>query len=248
MHTTGADIQIDDGNFVRLHNAILEVLAVARFTASEFRAVCFLLRKTYGYNKKSDELSLAQWAEGTNTDKGQIKRTIDSLIAKNVIRRSPSQRPYCHTYEFNKYMETWDERLFERNASMIHPRQTEADEGAREEDEKLTVRSKIDPPVNEKIDRTVNKKLTVRSKIDPPVNEKIDRTVNGSDEKIDRTVNKPLTVRSTTKNNIKTTTTTGDRILVVTRVVVVVVVVVCRGSEIQRTGVCVRSTRTISVS
>lgn len=110
----GADLQVDDGNYTRIHYSILEVLAVARLSTGEYRAILFLLRKTYGFNKKDDEISLSQWAEGTNTSKGNISNVLDTLVTKNVVYRKPGSKKAHYIYGFNKYVETWDKSIFEK--------------------------------------------------------------------------------------------------------------------------------------
>lgn len=153
MDIIGSDIQVEDGEYTRLHNLILEVLAQARFTASEFRVIIFLLRKTYGFGKKEDDLSLSQWEEGTNTDRTQVSRTLADLVEKNVIYRSHSPKPYCHRYGFNKYVENWDASIFER----VESRKT------RNLDQE--VKENIDPVVKENtnLDQGVKEILTKRS-------------------------------------------------------------------------------------
>lgn len=147
MHVNGSDIQVEDGKFVRLHNLILDVLSEARFTASEFRVILFLLRKTYGYGKKEDDLSLSQWEEGTNTDRTQVSRTLADLIDKKVIYRINSPRKFCHRYGFNKYVETWDAAIFGRT--------------------EVRVTKNLDPEVKINNDQEVNKP----ENLDPQVKE-----------------------------------------------------------------------------
>lgn len=102
----GKSIQVDDGEFTRVHNAIFEALARARLSGSEFRCVMFLFRKTYGWNKKEDVISLSQWAEGTDSKRPHVLTTLNSLLKKNIIYRrlDGGQIP---TYGFNKYIEQW---------------------------------------------------------------------------------------------------------------------------------------------
>lgn len=153
MHVNGSDIQVEDGHFARLHNLILDVLSEARFTASEFRVILYLLRKTYGYQKKEDDLSLSQWEDGTNTDRTQVSRTLADLIEKNVIYRTNSPKKFCHRYGFNKYVETWDAAIFGR---------TEARNTKNIDQE---VKINLDPKVKkvENLDPQVNEILTPRS-------------------------------------------------------------------------------------
>lgn len=111
----GESIQIDEGGFARVHNDILSTLAVARFTGSEFRCLLFLLRMTYGWQKKEDAISVSQWAEGVGVEfekRHNVWRTLQGLLEKNVIyaRDNGNNRP--KTWGFNKYIETWNESLF----------------------------------------------------------------------------------------------------------------------------------------
>lgn len=108
MVGSGADIQTDNG-FVKIHPAILELLASADLTASEFKCVLFLLRKTYGWGKKEDTLSYGQIAEGTGLSRRGVIGSMQSLIDKNVVTAKDTKigRNGCRTYGFNKYFEQW---------------------------------------------------------------------------------------------------------------------------------------------
>lgn len=91
-------IQIDNGDFTRIHNDILDGLAQAHLTALEFRCVVFLVRMTYGWQKKEDKISLSQWAAGLGLDdknRGNILNTLNGLVAKGVIytRSNGNNRP-----------------------------------------------------------------------------------------------------------------------------------------------------------
>ncbi len=103
---TGAEIQIEEGNYTRLHNAILEALAKARFTGSEYRLLMFLFRKTYGYGKKEDRISLTQWCEGTDMKRTAVCEYLARLVERRVITKEAVSLSV--TYGFNKYMEQWD--------------------------------------------------------------------------------------------------------------------------------------------
>jgi phage replication O-like protein O len=99
-------IQVEDGEYTRIHNAILEALAKARLSGSEFRCVFYLLRKTYGWNKKEDKISLSQWAEGTDTKRNHVIATLNGLVEKKIMYRVDG---YIPTYGFNKHVEEWQE-------------------------------------------------------------------------------------------------------------------------------------------
>jgi phage replication O-like protein O len=103
--TRGNDIQIDSGGYVRIHYAILEKLAQAECTGEEFRCVIFLLRQTYGFNKKEDKISLAQWAAGARMKRQNVWRTLASLKAKGLIYHKESGPKKPHIWGFNKYFD-----------------------------------------------------------------------------------------------------------------------------------------------
>jgi len=106
--TTGAEVQVENG-FTRIHPAILEALAKTRLTGQEFRAVLFLLRRTYGWQKKEDAISLAQWMDGLGlSHRHHVRPILDGLVAKKIIYvagTDPVTR--ITSYGFNKYFEQW---------------------------------------------------------------------------------------------------------------------------------------------
>lgn len=120
-------VQIDNGEFTRLHNTILEKLAVARFTASEYRCLMFLFRMTYGWQKKEDAISLSQWAKGTGIDtekRHNVLRTLQGLIDKSAIYAKSNGNNRPMTWGFNKNFDQWHPCLFE--SSVISPDNTSA--------------------------------------------------------------------------------------------------------------------------
>lgn len=108
MTTSGANIQVEDGEFLRIHNAILELLAKAPLRGQQFRCLMFLFRKTYGFNKKEDKISLAQWAEGTGLLRQNVWRELQLLIKCNVIYMASSGPKRPNTWGFNKRHEQWN--------------------------------------------------------------------------------------------------------------------------------------------
>ncbi len=101
---------VEDGNFTRIHNEIIEQMALGKFTAYEHKCLWFLFRMTYGWGKKEDAISLEQWQKGTGIDKRNVKRVIDSLIKRKVIlcTKGADGRGHAATYGFNKYFERWE--------------------------------------------------------------------------------------------------------------------------------------------
>ena len=108
MVSDGAEIQPENG-FVKIHPAILELLATRQLRGREFRCLLFLFRKTYGFQKKEDKISLSQWEEGTGIPRTRVGAVLDNLVAQNIIYRidNGAKRPSC--WGFNKHFETWQD-------------------------------------------------------------------------------------------------------------------------------------------
>lgn len=104
----GDSIQIDKGGYVRVHYAIFELLAKAPLRGQQFRCLMFLFRKTYGFNKKEESISLQQWADGTGMRRQNVWRELQLLIKCNVIYMKSSGLKRPNIWGFNKRHETWN--------------------------------------------------------------------------------------------------------------------------------------------
>jgi phage replication O-like protein O len=105
---TGKEIQIEGGEYTRIHNAILETLSYARISGSEFHCVMFLFRKTYGWGKKDDRISLSQWADATKTKRPHVLAALNKLIKRKIIYKT-GIKGQIPSYGFNKYIEEWED-------------------------------------------------------------------------------------------------------------------------------------------
>lgn len=106
----GRDIQVEGGGFTRIHNLILESLGRVDMGGYEFRCVFYLLRATYGFQKKEMPISLDEWEKATRLDRRHVTRALKNLVAWKVIRKTSTGTGRGHTtiWAFNKYIEQWD--------------------------------------------------------------------------------------------------------------------------------------------
>jgi phage replication O-like protein O len=107
---SGKDVQIDEGEYTRIHNAILETLFTARLSPLEFRIVLFVLRKTYGFHKKIDAISMTQFEECGGSRPATVS-AVNNLIRLQVLTREKYRNSF--RYGFNKYFEQWLPEVFE---------------------------------------------------------------------------------------------------------------------------------------
>lgn len=92
--------QTEDG-FTRIANELLESFISYRLSGEEMQVVLFIIRKTYGYKKKSDYIALSQFVEATGIQKSNVARAIRNLIAKNVVVKKDNE------LSVNKDRGTW---------------------------------------------------------------------------------------------------------------------------------------------
>lgn len=96
--------QTEDG-YTRLSNELLEALAAAGLSGRQFAIVAAIIRKTYGYNKKADDIGLGQLVQMTGIDKAHVSRVVRELADANVIHRKPGT--FGHTLGLNKRYSQW---------------------------------------------------------------------------------------------------------------------------------------------
>jgi phage replication O-like protein O len=97
-------VQVEDG-FTRVAHGIIEALALADLSKRHYKVLLVLIRQTYGYNKKSDEISLSQFETKTGVLKPNVSTAIDELIEMNVILRSAGTHAHC--LSINKSYPQW---------------------------------------------------------------------------------------------------------------------------------------------
>ena len=97
-----ASPQLEDG-YTMFANEILEALARINLSPYQSRVLWFIIRKTYGWHKKTDWISLSQIVDWTGIAKPNVCRTIKSLRRRNLIIR-----PDSNHVGFQKDYWKWD--------------------------------------------------------------------------------------------------------------------------------------------
>ncbi|MFC2018857.1 replication protein [Chloroflexota bacterium] len=80
-----------ENGFTKIPNEILEPLARTKLSPYESRVLLLVLRKTYGWHKELDWISLSQISMGTGIAKPNVCRTIKRLKERNIITRPDSK-------------------------------------------------------------------------------------------------------------------------------------------------------------
>jgi phage replication O-like protein O len=123
--------------FTRIANELMEAIPAFKLNGTQLRILFVVLRYTYGFQRKSHELSLRFIADSIGVHKQQVKRELDELIKNKVlIEETAPSFNQTRVIQFNK---DYDEWLISRQSA-----------------KKLTVSGKDDHTVSEKAYPTVS--------------------------------------------------------------------------------------------
>ena len=116
-----ASPQLKNG-FVRLANEIYDALAKYRISGEARQVMDFIIRKTYGWNKKEDVIALSQFMIGTGLKRPTVCRAINQLVHLNLIIKKDNG--LSHSYRFNKDFSTWTPLSKKITKKVIHTEST----------------------------------------------------------------------------------------------------------------------------
>lgn len=75
-----------ENGYTPIANEILERLVNACLLGAEYSILLFILRKTYGYHKKSDRISLTQFEKATGLSRPTVVKTLKNLVNRNMLK------------------------------------------------------------------------------------------------------------------------------------------------------------------
>jgi len=102
-----ASPQIENGH-VKIANEIAEALMKINLSSYQTRILWAIWRKTYGWHKRSDKISVSQLCNMTGLKHGHVSRTLGELEAINIITRTRvgTNRQFV-VISFQKDYEKW---------------------------------------------------------------------------------------------------------------------------------------------
>lgn len=103
------ELQIEKGNFTRITNPLIENLIQIPFKGCELAVILFIIRKTYGYQKIEDEISLSQFCLGLSRSKQTIVTSLKNIQLVNIVRlvKRGNSKKQSNIWRINKYYNTW---------------------------------------------------------------------------------------------------------------------------------------------
>lgn len=94
-----------EGGHLRIANELYDALLRHDLTGRQLKVVMAIMRKTYGYGKKFDDMSAAQLGELCGMARNHVTTTLKQLEASNIISVRPGR--YGQVVGINKHYTTW---------------------------------------------------------------------------------------------------------------------------------------------
>ena len=92
---------------MKLAFELLEALAAHRIPGEQMQCLLFILRKTYGWDKKCDAIPLSQFVKATGIKKSNVIRAINGLKTKQIITGLKKETFDSTIYGINKDYTKW---------------------------------------------------------------------------------------------------------------------------------------------
>lgn len=101
--------QLEDG-YVRIANELFDAVLRFPFSKRQQTILWAVMRKTYGYRKKRDDISLSQLSQITGLDASNISKAINELAQMKVLLKRPGK--YGQVLEVQKDFQSWRSGCF----------------------------------------------------------------------------------------------------------------------------------------
>lgn len=96
-----------ENGYTAIANEVLEQLVKIPLLGSEFSLILFVIRKTWGWGKKEDFISLTQFQKGLSLSRPTITKTIKNMVTRKLLVKGYSPDRQKIAYKFNKYYNQW---------------------------------------------------------------------------------------------------------------------------------------------
>lgn len=123
-----ASPQIENGH-IDIANELAHAFMRLKINGVQTRLLWVIWRKTYGWHKKEDYISISQFQALTNLDRGLICRELKKLEQRNIIK-TKDRAGKTTLYSFNKDYEGWrnPEVLTKQSIALLTKQSTGVDQ------------------------------------------------------------------------------------------------------------------------
>lgn len=97
-----------ENGFTAIANELMDALIKVDLSGQEFKIALLIIRKTYGFNKKDDAVSLTQMMGFTGMGKIRCSQVVNRLQLMKIITVTENINGIGKKYKLNKDFEKWD--------------------------------------------------------------------------------------------------------------------------------------------
>lgn len=103
-----ANPQIENGH-TKIANDLLEKIIACGLNGTEISAILFVIRKTYGFQKKQDTISLRQFTDAIPVSRPSMCKALKTLQLVKVLKlvKKGNSKTMANLYAFNKNYDEW---------------------------------------------------------------------------------------------------------------------------------------------
>lgn len=103
------ELQLENGNYTRIVNKVLDELVKVSLLGVELSICIFVIRKTWGYNKTSDQISISQIEQGVKRSRPTVVKALKNLQLVNILQlvKVGSSKSQSSEWKFNKHYTKW---------------------------------------------------------------------------------------------------------------------------------------------
>ena len=102
----------------KIPNYILDTLTHIKLSGSEWNVLMLIIRKTLGWHKNDDWISLTQFVRICGIDKSSVRRALQTLEERKIVCKSAHSRKGSK-YELNKNCEEWTTQKNDKNQEIV---------------------------------------------------------------------------------------------------------------------------------
>lgn len=107
FHDKVKKIDLSNGS-VAMNPGLFDLLAMASFgSESRVKVIITIVRKTWCVHTKSAVITNEDFVRATGLTKGQVSKSLGSLVKANVVICLNPESTHHRQYRFNKYPDTW---------------------------------------------------------------------------------------------------------------------------------------------
>lgn len=132
-----------ENGYTPIANEILHALMGCKLLNYEFRVITAVMRKTYGWGKKTDWISNSQIHEVTGIAKPNVTRTVKSLINKKILLKEGKNIGLQKNWEFWEVEWYIDKKVISRDNSVISPDNKKLSHQIPTKEKKETIQNKL---------------------------------------------------------------------------------------------------------